>query len=164
VLDKVDRWPALALTLHLNEQSAYYYRFLYGDKETFRLAFDLVGSGYFLVPLPPAQVKGFVHYWIDSRALFHYRVHIATAALLGARNFPTLSRAEARAHLREFARHWRDIAPVSERLAVYPRALSRVPRVLVYVLCHPHSLRNAVANRVTGGADWARVVTHRIHE
>ncbi len=61
LLDKRDRWRPLALTLHLNRHSEYYYRFLDGDRETFRLAFDLLGAPYYRVPAPPARRQGLVH-------------------------------------------------------------------------------------------------------
>jgi hypothetical protein len=50
VIDKRRCWPALAMTLHLNEHSDFYYAFFYGDKDTFHLSWRRLGLDYALVP------------------------------------------------------------------------------------------------------------------
>ncbi len=57
LIDKLECWRALALTLHLNEHGDYYYPLLSGDKETFRLAFDVLRQPYLLVPRDPDAVE-----------------------------------------------------------------------------------------------------------
>ena len=57
-VDSIRAAQALALTVHLNERSGYYYRFLFGDKETFRLAFDAAKQPYLLVRQPAVRLTG----------------------------------------------------------------------------------------------------------
>src|SRR5579871_942984 len=80
VVDKSRCWRALRLTMHLNELSGYYYRFLFGDKETFRFAFDAARQPYVLARQPVDaphrdwRATGHIQYWTDGRPLFHHRV------------------------------------------------------------------------------------------
>jgi len=39
-------WRELVLTMHLNEYSDFYYRYIHGDKETFHLAWRILGTPY----------------------------------------------------------------------------------------------------------------------
>jgi alpha 1,2-mannosyltransferase len=148
VLDKCDRWPALAATLHLNEHSDYYYRFLFGDKETFRLAFDLLASDYFLVPLRPVHRKGLVHFWTDTQPLFHHRCGGIKRTLLKPRNLPALPRSELRESLRLLSRHWKP--PLRDRLDVYGRALQH----FMEMVTSPPTVRQALAKRIRRGLAW----------
>lgn len=50
LIDKARCWRALRLALWFNEHSDFYYRHLYGDKETFHLAFCKLRQRYALVP------------------------------------------------------------------------------------------------------------------
>jgi hypothetical protein len=58
VLDKERCWKALCLALWFNEHSDFYYRFIYGDKETFHLAFRKLKQKYSLVPKPIHPLDG----------------------------------------------------------------------------------------------------------
>jgi hypothetical protein len=149
-LDKCDRWRALALTLHLNEHSAYYYRFLFGDKETFRLAFDFLGSDYFLVPLVPTCQRGLVHLWTDTQPLFHHRCGGVKRTLLRPRNLPALPAAELRESLRRLSRDWK--LPVRDRLDVYGRALQH----FLEMVTSPPTVRQALAKRIRKPLAWTR--------
>jgi hypothetical protein len=53
VLDKARCWKALLLTMHLNEHADFYYRHLYGDKDTFHMAWRFLGLPYSMAPYPP---------------------------------------------------------------------------------------------------------------
>jgi glycosyltransferase involved in cell wall biosynthesis len=53
VLDKARCWAALQLTAHLNEWSDIYYQYVLGDKETFHLAWRMLGQEYGLIPTLP---------------------------------------------------------------------------------------------------------------
>jgi hypothetical protein len=46
VVDKKRCWTAMNLTMHYNEYSDFYYRFIHGDKCTFQLAFHRVDTPY----------------------------------------------------------------------------------------------------------------------
>src|SRR4029453_2174085 len=45
LLNKRRCWRALQLTMHMNEHSDFYYNYVYGDKETFHMAWPMVGQG-----------------------------------------------------------------------------------------------------------------------
>jgi alpha 1,2-mannosyltransferase len=81
VIDKVRHWRALNLVLHLNLHHRYYYRYMLGDKDTFRLAFELLAAPYFVIPRAavlcsgrdPAGGRisyGMIQHWIHAEALF----------------------------------------------------------------------------------------------
>jgi glycosyltransferase involved in cell wall biosynthesis len=58
VLDKVQHWPELLLTLHFNQQSDFYYRYLMGDKDTFQLAWRLRNAPCALPSSLPEIARG----------------------------------------------------------------------------------------------------------
>lgn len=49
VIDKKRCWRELNLTMHYNENSDYYYRFMHGDKETFHMAWRRLGTDYGMI-------------------------------------------------------------------------------------------------------------------
>ena len=65
VIDKRRAWRPLRLTLHLNEQSDYYYAYFLGDKDTFHLAWRRCGFDYALVPHGPRTLG-------DSEAMLQF--------------------------------------------------------------------------------------------
>jgi len=74
LLDKQRCWRALRLTLWLNENSDFYYRYLHGDKETFHLAFRKLKQKYSLVshpihPLPRVMCQ----HDFQGRRIFQHR-------------------------------------------------------------------------------------------
>jgi alpha 1,2-mannosyltransferase len=80
LVDKSRHWGALHLSEHLNQHRSYYYRYLMGDKDTFRLAFDYLGAGYHLVGKGPDArgAKGRVwpsllQFGPDGQPLFMHR-------------------------------------------------------------------------------------------
>lgn len=46
LIDKTRCWKALQIAMHLNEHSDFYYRHMFGDKETFHMAFRRLGQEY----------------------------------------------------------------------------------------------------------------------
>lgn len=52
VIDKKRGWKPLLLAMHFNEHSDFYYRYLWGDKDTFRIAWRLLHREYSMVPYP----------------------------------------------------------------------------------------------------------------
>ena len=76
VVDKSRCWAPLELTLFFNGHSAYYYRFFYGDKDTFHLAWRRLGAEYALVPHPPrdlGRAEGLLQHGVDGTPLFEHR-------------------------------------------------------------------------------------------
>jgi ADP-heptose:LPS heptosyltransferase len=67
-------WQALKLTLWFNENSDFYYQYVYGDKETFHLAFRKLKKSYSLVPWPIHPLKGTMcQHDFEGRRLFQHR-------------------------------------------------------------------------------------------
>ncbi|HEX3722212.1 MAG TPA: glycosyltransferase [Nitrolancea sp.] len=58
VVDKLRHWPELQLTMHFNEHSHFYYRYLLGDKDTFQLAWTRLNGRFALPRKLPEQVFG----------------------------------------------------------------------------------------------------------
>lgn len=56
VIDKARSWPALSLTVWLNQQSDFLYDYIYGDKDTFLIAWWLCEQPFSLVPHPVKQL------------------------------------------------------------------------------------------------------------
>jgi hypothetical protein len=74
VLDKKRCWRALRLCLWFNENSDFYYQYLYGDKETFHLAFRKLKQPYSLVPHPIHSLeKTMCQHDFDGRRIFQHR-------------------------------------------------------------------------------------------
>jgi hypothetical protein len=97
VLDKARCWAALQLTMHLNEWSDLYYQHVYGDKETFHLAWRMLDQLYAMPIRPPRRAIG---YWsqapatdggcwtqfqhdLAGREVFHHRTSSGKWNLLG---------------------------------------------------------------------------------
>ena len=57
VIDKARSWKALALTMHLNEHSDFYYQHMNGDKETFHMAWRMLDQPYGMPPHPPRPLR-----------------------------------------------------------------------------------------------------------
>jgi len=137
VVDRVDCWRALTLTLHLAQHADYYFRFLYGDKEAFHLAFDFVQQSYLLVPHPVLswrgdwERKGFIQHWIDGQPLFHHRVGRKWEAIVTreeSHDLPALPAAVVREILVELRRRWSSVVPIRERLRFHAGIARRVSR------------------------------------
>ncbi|HEX4498579.1 MAG TPA: hypothetical protein VIE43_23075 [Thermoanaerobaculia bacterium] len=76
VIDKRRCWKALAMTLHLNERSDYYYAFFYGDKDTFHLSWRRLGLDYALVPWRARDLgdsAAMIQHDLNGEPLFQHR-------------------------------------------------------------------------------------------
>ena len=74
LLNKRQCWRPLSLALWLNENSDFFYRFLHGDKETLRLAFERLKQSYALVQTPVLPLSGTMcQHGLDGRRLFQHR-------------------------------------------------------------------------------------------
>jgi hypothetical protein len=76
VISKRRHWRPLALAMHMNEHSDFYYRYVHGDKETFHLAFRLLDADYAMVPTPVHRLRGGVFCQHDTagRRMFQHRL------------------------------------------------------------------------------------------
>jgi hypothetical protein len=73
VVDKRRCWAALNLTMHFNAYSDFYYDFVYGDKDTFYLAWRLLDQPYASPRSPDRSAGTLFHYDFDGRLLFQHR-------------------------------------------------------------------------------------------
>jgi ADP-heptose:LPS heptosyltransferase len=58
VLDKSRVWRELALTMWMNEQHAFFYRYMVGDKDSYRLCWHKLGTPYGMSPYPVVDIGG----------------------------------------------------------------------------------------------------------
>ncbi|MEO9874670.1 MAG: hypothetical protein ABJM26_13355 [Anderseniella sp.] len=59
-INKKMHWRTICLVLAINERADTFYRFVYGDKDTFLLAWKMTGSSFALVPHLPFQSERFL--------------------------------------------------------------------------------------------------------
>ena len=75
VVDKERCWQALQLAMHYNEHSDFYYQHIYGDKETFHLAFRRTGKEYAMPARSRRTVQGTIcQDDFGGRLLFQHRI------------------------------------------------------------------------------------------
>lgn len=74
VLDKRRCWRPLWLTRWMNEHSDFWYTHMYGDKNTFLIAWRKLAAPYALVPLPIETLRGTMcQHDIAGRRIFQHR-------------------------------------------------------------------------------------------
>lgn len=74
VLDKRRCWQALCLALWFNMNSDFYYQYIWGDKETYHLAFRKLQKSYSLVQEPARRLCGTMcQHDFDGRRVFQHR-------------------------------------------------------------------------------------------
>lgn len=90
LVDKVRCWRPLRLTMWFNEQHRFFYRFMIGDKDTFRFAWHKLGATYAMPPFPIHPLQGTMcQHDFSGRRLFQHRngrkwkLHGANAEVAG---------------------------------------------------------------------------------
>lgn len=74
VVDKKRCWRALSLTMWMNENSDFYFKYVYGDKETFHIAFRRVEKSYSFVPTPIHRLDSTMcQHDFSARRIFQHR-------------------------------------------------------------------------------------------
>jgi hypothetical protein len=74
VVDKSRCWKALQLTMHMNEQSDFYYKHVLGDKETFHMAWRMLEQEYTMVPYAIHKLrKVMCQHDFDGNIIFQHR-------------------------------------------------------------------------------------------
>ena len=75
LLDKRRVWKALDLAMWMNERHGYYFRYMIGDKDTYRLAWRKLGMEYAMTPYPVTVVDGtFVQRDFAGREIWQHRI------------------------------------------------------------------------------------------
>jgi hypothetical protein len=59
VVDKTRCWRALTLSLYMNVNSDFYYQYLHGDKDTYHMAWRMLGQPFSMIPYPAGRGNGF---------------------------------------------------------------------------------------------------------
>ena len=108
VLDKERCWQALRLCLWFNENSDFYYQYLYGDKETFHVAFRKLKKSYRLVPKPIHSLNGTMcQHDFQGRRIFQHRNTLKWELLRSNRRVKDFwFEKECRSYLTELRRVW----------------------------------------------------------
>lgn len=74
VVDKRRCWRGLQLTMHLNENSEFYYQHVWGDKETFHMAWRILKQAYAMIPFRPESLSGAMcQHDFSGRRIFQHR-------------------------------------------------------------------------------------------
>jgi ADP-heptose:LPS heptosyltransferase len=127
LVDKHRCWRALRLSLWFNENSDFYYRYLYGDKETFHLAFRKLRQPYSLVPHPIDPLSNTMcQHDFEGRRIFQHRNRDKWDLLLHNREIKGFwFEKECRTYLLQLRTRW-DGGLKSARVAqVPPRRIRR---------------------------------------
>jgi len=74
-MDKLRCWRALRLTVWMNEHSEFWYRFLYGDKDTFHVSWRKADTAWAMPVRLPDVLGGCVlsHHDFSDRVIFQHR-------------------------------------------------------------------------------------------
>lgn len=74
LVDKVRCWRPLRLSLWFNEHHRLFYRYLIGDKDTYRFAWHKLGERYAMPPFPIHRLEGTMcQHDFEGRRLFQHR-------------------------------------------------------------------------------------------
>lgn len=74
VVDKERCWKSLGLTMWMNEYSDFWYQFIYGDKDTFHLAWHKCGQPYAMPMIPFESLGGVIcQFDFEGQWLFQHR-------------------------------------------------------------------------------------------
>lgn len=107
-INKNVHWRAINLVLAINERAETFYRFVYGDKDTFLLAWQLTGHDFSLVPHLPFQGDGYlVQRDFGGNPLFQHHTNCKWSLVNTNRNLEGMQLfAECQEFLDELARSW----------------------------------------------------------
>ncbi len=108
VVDKARCWRALHLSMHLNEHSGFYYRFVHGDKETFHLAWRRLGQDYAMPTRAVGRLRHTMiqHDFAGERLFLHRNMDKWSLTRENARVPGFTHEEDCRGYLRELALHW----------------------------------------------------------
>jgi len=136
LVDKRRCWRALNLANWFNEHSGYFYRVIYGDKDTFRFAWHRLGQA-FAMPARPIEVLPMTlcQHDLKGRRIFQHRVHDKWSLGGNLRVPGFLYEAECFEFIAELARRWDVVGSIAGRLGRRDRQRMRelAGRPFVYV-------------------------------
>jgi ADP-heptose:LPS heptosyltransferase len=167
LVDKERCWAALYLTLWLNENSDFYYQYLHGDKDTFRLAFRKLRQGYDLIPWPIHPLPGTMcQQDFEGRRIFQHRNTDKWDYFLRNRSVEGFwLEKECRAYVRQLQARWdggaRLVSGARTCCARPTRFARRPPRIeIVMITClEREALRRETLSHLAK-TDWGGDVAH----
>jgi len=161
LVDKERCWASLTLALWMNEHSDFFYRHVYGDKETFHLAFRKERQPYALVPHPIHPLPGTMcQHDFEGRRIFQHRNSDKWNLFLHNRRVRGFRLEEdCRAYVRKLQQVWDGGAgsvnsgPRGRSRA--SRRRSTAPKLLACMISCPERLRTRQATlRRLKATDW----------
>jgi hypothetical protein len=152
VVDKERCWEALQLTLHLNEHSGFYYRYVNGDKETFHMAWRMLNQPYSMPAARPEWVTGLVNpgdanfanvllqHDFAGRIVFHHRTGAKWVAWGKNLHVPGFEyEAVCLDALRDLREQWDGRVDLQPAIAAAPEREAELLRVRYYLYRRPGS-------------------------
>ena len=74
LIDACRHRTALQLTVHINEHSDFYYRYIHGDKDTYQLAWRIAGKRFTMIGTPMKLLRGAMcQHDFTGRRIFQHR-------------------------------------------------------------------------------------------
>jgi hypothetical protein len=118
LIDKSRCWRALQLCNWYNEHSSFFYQHVYGDKDTFLLAWRKTGQPYAMPPRGPETIPNTLcQFDFDGRRLFQHRIHDKWSLLGNTPCEGFLHEAECLAFVRELGEQWSPVGFVTRKLS-----------------------------------------------
>jgi len=164
LLDKARAWEPLCLCLWFNENSDFFYEHVYGDKETFHLAFRKLGAPFAMPATPVHRLDGTMcqHDFEGRRVFQHRNTDKWTVFMTNRRVQGFQHEAECRAYLETLRRRWDCRAGVCRRLMMRgpgsrPPNVRRTrgPRIrALMVSCPEREDLRAATLRQLAATDW----------
>jgi hypothetical protein len=141
LIHKARRWAALQVTLHLNERAEYYYRMIYGDKDSWLLGLLLTRSPHAVVPRRPAADFAMCLYQRDFEGtiLFQHRTGAKWRYAGEQDELPDFAGMQAcRDALNHLRRHWNGLVfHAPRRSAAATRIEQDIARQSAFILVIP---------------------------
>lgn len=155
MVDRRRCWKALRLALWFNEHQDFYYRYIYGDKETFHLAFKKLGTPFTLIPHPIHRLEATMcQHDPDGHRLFQHRNTDKWNLFLRNRTVEDFwFEPECRQYVQELARKWDGRA---SRFAVRKSTRSRKPPSIAAVMISCRGRRSELEKTLASlhASDW----------
>lgn len=117
VIDKERCWRAINLADWYNQHSDFFYKYVYGDKDTFRLAWHRTGTPFVISPYAHEPIRhGLYQFDLAGRRLFQHRIHDKWSLLGNTPCDGFIHEKECFAFVRELADQWSPVGFVTRKL------------------------------------------------
>jgi hypothetical protein len=125
LIDKRRCWRELMAARHINEHSDWYYKFVFGDKSTFHLAWSKCGTAWAMPETPAGWMGGSIlQHDFEGRVLFYHACQDKPSLAGYSRRGYLPNEAACDGHLAELRRLWPGRLWVSDNPAAADRAVA----------------------------------------